>query len=126
MDNKIFARYIDHTLLSPTSGLSAIHQLCNEAIENRFAAVCVPPCYVEIAKDKLTDSGIKIATVIGFPFGYNHTEAKATEIELAIGNGADELDMVINLIDLTNYLIKNKYEGVWALICGLRVLAYLS
>ncbi len=102
IDKNILARYIDHTLLKQTSTLSQIRQLCDEALKYRFAAVCVPPSYVEVAKDKLETGGIKIATVVGFPFGYSHTEAKATEIELAIGNGADELDVVMNIGDLLN------------------------
>jgi len=102
MDKKIIARYIDHTLLKQNTTAAQIHQLCADALKNRFAAVCVPPNYVELAKDKLETGGIKIATVIGFPLGYSHTEAKATEIELAIGSGADELDMVMNMGDLLN------------------------
>jgi deoxyribose-phosphate aldolase len=102
MEKNIFARYIDHTLLKQTATRTEINQLCEEALQNRFAAICVPPCYVEFAKTKVEDSGIKVATVIGFPFGYSHTEAKATEIELAIGNGAEELDVVMNISDLLN------------------------
>ena len=102
MDNKILARYIDHTLLKQNASHSQILNLCKEAKQYRFAAVCVPPSYVEIAKNECEDKGVKVATVIGFPMGYSHSEAKGIETELAIGNGADELDVVMNIGDLIN------------------------
>ena len=94
--------YIDHTLLKPTALINDINKLCNEAIEYQFAAVCVPPPMIKTAKNKLAGSNIKLATVIGFPFGYAAVEAKVAEIILAVIDGADELDMVINLIALKN------------------------
>lgn len=94
--------YIDHTVLKPTTLISDIENLCKEAIEYGFAAVCVPPPFVSTAKQLLEDSSIKVATVIGFPFGYSAVEAKIAEIILAIVDGADELDMVIDLIALKN------------------------
>jgi deoxyribose-phosphate aldolase len=96
------APYIDHTLLKQTSTLSEIENLCKEAIEYKFVAVCVPPLYVKKAKDFLGNSEIKIATVIGFPFGYCAIEAKVAEIILAIVDGADELDMVVNISAIKN------------------------
>jgi deoxyribose-phosphate aldolase len=95
-------RYIDHTILKPTTLVTDIEKLCEEAREYNFAAVCVPPPFVKKAKQLLEGSETKTATVIGFPFGYSAIEAKIAEILLAMVDGADELDMVINLIALKN------------------------
>lgn len=94
--------YIDHTILKPTTTLAKIEKLCSEAIQYQFAAVCVPPLFVKKAKEILDNSIIKTATVIGFPFGYNAIEAKVAEIVLAMVDGADELDMVINISAIKN------------------------
>lgn len=94
--------YIDHTVLKPTTLLSDIEKLCNEANQYGFAAVCVPPIFVKHAKTLLLNSEVKVATVIGFPFGYSCIEAKLAESILALVDGADELDVVINLIALKN------------------------
>ena len=72
-------RFIDHTLLKPTTLVAEIEVLCNEAIQYSFAAVCVPPPFVKIARELLAGSGVKVATVIGFPFGYAAVEAKIAE-----------------------------------------------
>jgi deoxyribose-phosphate aldolase len=90
-------RYIDHTLLKPTATPDAIRQLCAEAREFNFFAVCVNSCYVALAKYELKDSGIKIAAVVGFPLGATSTEAKVCEAQLCVDHGADEIDMVINI-----------------------------
>jgi deoxyribose-phosphate aldolase len=95
-------QYIDHTLLKPTVLIEDINRLCDEALKYNFAAVCVPPPMLTTAKEKLKNSPVKLATVIGFPFGYSAIEAKIAEIILAIIDGADELDIVINLIALKN------------------------
>lgn len=96
------AQYIDHTLLKPTATISEIEKLCKEAIEYGFAAVCVPPLYVKKSKEFLSGSNVKLATVIGFPFGYSAIEAKVAEIVLAIVDGADELDFVVNISAIKN------------------------
>lgn len=90
-------RYIDHTLLKPTATPDAIRQLCAEAREFNFFAVCVNSCYVALAKDELKDSGIKIAAVVGFPLGAMSTKAKVFEAQFCVDHGADEIDMVINI-----------------------------
>ena len=95
-------KHIDHTALNPTVLLSEIKTLCEQAIEYRFAAVCVPPPMLRSAKTFLQNSEVKLATVIGFPFGYSAIEAKIAEIVLAIVDGADEMDMVINILALKN------------------------
>lgn len=96
------ASHIDHTILKPTATIDEVKNLCSEAIEFKFAAVCVPPPFIKICKELLQTSNVKTATVIGFPFGYSAIEAKVAEIILAIIDGADELDMVINLTALKN------------------------
>ncbi|HRO42902.1 MAG TPA: deoxyribose-phosphate aldolase [Flavipsychrobacter sp.] len=96
------ASYIDHTVLKPTATEDQIITLCKEAVIYGFAAVCVPPNYVRLAKIQLQDTAVKIATVSGFPFGYSSTRAKLEEIKEALADGADELDMVINLTAVKN------------------------
>jgi deoxyribose-phosphate aldolase len=92
------ASYIDHTLLKPTCTIHDIKNLCEEALLHRFYAVCVPPPLVKTAKAQ----GVTTATVIGFPFGYSIARAKLAEAQQAIQDGADELDVVINLVALKN------------------------
>lgn len=90
------ASYIDHTILKPTVTHIEINRICNEAREYGFAAVCVPPPFVSRARQ----SGVRVATVVGFPFGYSVTKAKLAEVEQALADGADELDVVIDLTRL--------------------------
>lgn len=89
--------YIDHTTLKANTRLKDIEKLCQEAEEHHFFAVCIPPYFVRNATRLLKDSKVKIATVIGFPMGYNATPSKAAEIHKAIDDGVDEIDVVINL-----------------------------
>ncbi|MED0674810.1 deoxyribose-phosphate aldolase [Aneurinibacillus thermoaerophilus] len=91
------ATYIDHTLLKPETTAGMIDKLCQEAKEHRFFAVCINPYWVERAKQNLVGSDIKVATVIGFPLGASIAEVKAFEAARAIKDGADEIDMVINI-----------------------------
>jgi len=95
-------QYIDHTILKPTVLVADIEKLCKEAIQYGFAAVCVPPNFVKQAKALTTGTAVKVATVIGFPFGYSAVEAKIAEILLAIVDGADELDVVCNISAIKN------------------------
>lgn len=88
---------IDHTMLKPETRLEDIKKLCKEALENKFASVCINPCYVSVASKLLKNSKVKVCTVIGFPLGAGTTEAKAFEAKNAVENGADEVDMVINI-----------------------------
>jgi deoxyribose-phosphate aldolase len=98
--NMSIASYIDHTILKPTTTIAEVEQLCGEAVGYGFAAVCVPPPFVKRVAAILKPTTVKTATVIGFPFGYSATEAKVAETVLAIVDGADELDIVINLVAL--------------------------
>lgn len=94
--------YIDHTILKPTTLLADIEKLCNEAKQYGFAAVCMPPNFVKKAKSLLAGTAVKVATVIGFPFGYSAVESKIAEIVLAMVDGADELDVVVNISAIKN------------------------
>ena len=89
-------RHVDHTLLGQTAGWEEIRKLCDEALEYHTASVCIPPSYVRQAKEYVGDK-MPVCTVIGFPNGYSTTEIKAAETKDAVQNGADEIDMVINL-----------------------------
>jgi deoxyribose-phosphate aldolase len=94
------ASYIDHTILKQTTTVAEVDKVCVEASMAGFVSVCIPPRYVAGAKKLLDGSKVKVATVIGFPLGYNATEVKVRKIEEAIQMGADELDMVIDLCAL--------------------------
>lgn len=89
-------RHVDHTLLSQTATWEEIRKLCDEAIEYQTASVCIPPSYVQRAKEYV-GSRMAVCTVIGFPNGYHTTAVKAAETADAVKNGADEVDMVIDL-----------------------------
>jgi deoxyribose-phosphate aldolase len=91
------AQFIDHTILKPSTTLAEIEKVCEEANQYQFAAVCVPPYFVRDASQILQKKKVKLATVIGFPFGYSHYKAKRKEIKEALKEGAQELDMVMNL-----------------------------
>lgn len=91
------AQFIDHTILKPSTTLGEIETVCKEAVQHGFYAVCVPPYYVADAANILRGEKAKVATVIGFPFGYCHTKVKAAELKRVMNDGAHEADMVINL-----------------------------
>lgn len=90
-------KYIDHTNLKMDATSKDIAKLCREAMEYNFETVCVHPCYVTLAKDLLEDSNVGVCTVVGFPLGQNTPKTKAFEAIDAVENGADEIDMVINI-----------------------------
>jgi deoxyribose-phosphate aldolase len=91
------AKMIDHTNLSPTATVDDIKKLCEEAKEHEFASVCINPIYVPLAAKLLEESSVKVCTVVGFPLGANTTEVKSYETRNAIKNGAQEIDMVMNI-----------------------------
>ncbi len=97
MTKEEVAKYIDHTLLAPQAGIREIVLLCQEAKRYNFASVCVNPVYVSAAADELSGSDVKVCTVVGFPLGATTTKDKISESVNAIANGADEIDMVINI-----------------------------
>ena len=113
------APYIDHTILKQTTTIADIEKLCKEALEYNFAAVCVPPLYVKKSKELLGNSEIKVATVIGFPFGYCAIEAKVAEIVLAIVDNTDELDVVVNISAIKNgdwVFIANEINAIMPIV----------
>jgi len=97
MTKEELAKYIDHTLLAPQAGIREIVLLCQEARRYGFASVCVNPVYVSAAANELEGSDVKVCTVVGFPLGATTTKDKVNESINAIENGADEIDMVINI-----------------------------
>lgn len=116
---KDIAPYIDHTLLKPGILIADVEKLCMEAQQFGFAAVCVPPPFVKFAANYCAGTNIKVATVIGFPFGYAAIEAKIAEIVLAMVDGADELDVVINFTAIKNAdwtLVANEINHIMPIV----------
>ena len=99
---KNLSSFIDHTLLKPDTSAEDIARLCTEAIEYNVATVCVPPFYVKDAADLLQNKKISVATVVGYPTGYSPMLAKYEEARECLMNGADELDLVINIAAAKN------------------------
>lgn len=97
LDAKELSAMIDHTLLKPEATISEIEQLCAEAMQHKFASVCVNPSFVSTCFNIIKSSNVKVCTVIGFPLGATTTQSKFLEAEEAIKNGAEELDMVLNI-----------------------------
>lgn len=114
---------IDHTQLKQTADWASVQTLCNQAIAGGAASVCIPPCYVGRVKAYVQDK-MKVCTVIGFPNGYQTTLVKLVETKEALADGADEIDMVINLCDVKNGdWDKVRHEiGALKQACGQRVL----
>lgn len=108
--------YIDHTLLKPNATPEQIRQLCAEADENGFASVCVNPAYVPLAAQLLKDSAVRVCTVIGFPLGMNATAIKAAEARQAVLDGADELDMVIQVGQLKSGNLQYVEDDIRAVV----------
>jgi len=107
--------YIEHTLLKPTATVADIVQLCDEAKHYNFYGVCVHSCYVYLAVNELKDHHTKVITTVGFPLGTSSTKAKVEEAKQAIKDGADEIDMVINLGFLKSELTKSVSEEIRAI-----------
>ncbi|MGL4616632.1 MAG: deoxyribose-phosphate aldolase [Mycoplasmoidaceae bacterium] len=95
-----YSKYIDSTFLSANATKEQIYKLCKEAVTENFFSVCVNPFYVRLSKEILKDSDVKVCTVVGFPLGQNTISTKVFETLDAIKNGADEIDMVINIARL--------------------------
>ncbi len=117
-------KYIDHTILKPAATQAEVTTLCQQAKDHDFASVCVNPCHVALCSALLKGTDVKVCTVIGFPLGANTSETKAFETRDAIQNGAEELDMVINvgaLKDARYDAVKKDIESVVAASAGLCV-----
>lgn len=114
-------KYVEHTLLKQDATRAELIKLFDEAKQYNFLGVCVNPCYVPLAKENLKDSDVKIVTVIGFPLGANTTETKIFETINAVRDGADEIDMVINVTKLKDreldYIV-NEISGIKAACQG--------
>lgn len=117
MNNSEILSHIDHTLLRPTATWPEIRDLCDEAARAGTASVCIPPCYVARVRTAYPEQNI--CTVIGFPLGYMSTAAKVAEAADAVGNGANEIDMVINLCDVKN----GDFAAVTAEIAAVRAVS---
>ena len=115
MDVKEILKHVDHTLLSQTATWDEIRAICDDGVKYQTASVCIPPSYVAQAKEYVNGK-TAVCTVIGFPNGYNTTSAKVFETEDAVKNGADEIDMVVNLGDVKN----GNFEEVTAEIMAVR------
>lgn len=98
--------YIEHTLLKPNTTTADIKQLCQEALEHNFSAVCVPPFFVKLAAHLLDDAPIRVSTVVGYPMGYHAIPVKVEEAKRAIDEGADEIEIMINVAAIK--------DGSWA------------
>lgn len=123
MDRKEILKRVDHTQLKAYATWEDIVALCDEAIAFGTASVCVPPAYIKRIHETYGDK-INICTVVGFPLGYSVTEAKLAETEKAIEDGANEIDMVINISDVKNGLYQKVEEEIRALkkACGDKIL----
>ncbi len=103
------AEHLEHTLLKPEADLGAIKKLCAEAKQYHLKGVCINPCYVASAKKELAGSGVLVVTVVGFPLGADVTAVKALAAKTAVADGADEVDMVLNVGAVKS--------GDWQLVC---------
>ena len=110
------AQFIDHTLLKPNATEKDIEKLCMEALQYKFASVCVNSAYVELCARLLAGSGVKVCAVVGFPLGAMSTDAKAFETRYAISHGADEIDMVINVGQLQASNYAYVYDDIHAVV----------
>ena len=123
MTSEKIAAHIDHTLLKAFCSWEEIEKLCDEAVKYNTASVCIPSCFIKKIKEKYNDQ-IVICTVVGFPLGYCNTEAKVTETKKALEDGADEIDMVINITDVKNGDYQKVEDEIALLkeVCGDKVL----
>ena len=115
--------HVDHTQLKPFATWEDIAKLCDEAVEYGTASVCVPPCYIRRIREAYGEK-LSICTVVGFPLGYSITAAKLAEVEQALADGCDEIDMVINISDVKNSLFDKVEEEIRTLkrACGSHIL----
>ena len=123
MEIKEIMSKVDHTLLTQTATVEEIKRICDDAVAYGTASVCIPPCYVGFAREYLNGK-VAVCTVIGFPNGYNATSVKRAETAQAIRDGADEIDMVINISDVKNGRCEAVLEEIKQLkaVCGEKVL----
>ncbi|AOR22833.1 deoxyribose-phosphate aldolase [Clostridium taeniosporum] len=101
MNNSEILKHVDHTLLKPVATWDDIKKICDESIEYKTASICIPACYISRIHETYGDK-VNICTVVGFPLGYSSTEGKIAETKQALADGANEIDMVINITDVKN------------------------
>ncbi|WP_061313451.1 deoxyribose-phosphate aldolase [Clostridium botulinum] len=101
MNNAEILKHVDHTLLKPVATWDDIKKICDESIEYNTVSICIPACYISRIHETYGDK-INICTVVGFPLGYSSTEGKIAETKQALADGANEIDMVINISDVKN------------------------
>ncbi len=111
-----YAQYMDHTVLKPETTRETVKRFCDEAREYKFASVCINPCHVSYVSEQLKGSGVKTCCVIGFPLGANTSFIKGLETMEAVKNGADEVDMVINIGALKDKNYTYVYEDIKAVV----------
>jgi len=111
-----YGQYMDHTVLKPATVQSTVAKFCDEAIKYRFASICVNPTHVKFVADRLKGTGVKTCCVIGFPLGANTTFVKGVEAMEAVKNGAEEVDMVINIGALKDKNYELVYEDIKAVV----------
>lgn len=123
MTAKEMLQHVDHTQLKAFATWEDIEKLCEEAITYHTASVCIPPAYIKRVHDKYGEK-INICTVVGFPLGYSVTEAKVTEVEKALKDGCNEIDMVVNISDVKNGEFEKVEEEIRTLkkACGEHIL----
>lgn len=122
MKNEDILRHVDHTLLSPTATWGEIEKICKEGVEYQTASVCIPPSFVKRASEGFPS--LNICTVIGFPLGYSTAKAKLCEMENAIADGANELDVVVDLGDVKDGSFEKITADLRTMkeLCGERIL----
>ncbi len=113
MDKKEILSHVDHTLLKPVATWDDIKVICDEAVKYNTASVCIPACYISRIHKQYPS--LNICTVVGFPLGYSSTEGKIAETKKALQDGANEIDMVINITDVKNKLYEKVTEEIRAL-----------
>jgi deoxyribose-phosphate aldolase len=116
MDRTILAAMIDHTILGANITEEEVIRVCREAKENRFASVCTEPYFIPLVAKELEGSPVKVCTVIGFPLGNTSTESKVREAEQAVSEGAEELDMVINISALKSGQLEYVLNDIKAVV----------
>lgn len=111
MKNSEILNHVDHTLLKAVATWEDIQKICEESIEYKTASICVPACYISRINEKYGDK-VNICTVVGFPLGYSETVAKVAETKKALEDGANEIDMVVNISDVKNGLYEKVTEEI--------------
>lgn len=111
MKNSEILSHVDHTLLKAVATWEDIQKICEESIEYKTASICIPACYISRINEKYGDK-VNICTVVGFPLGYSETVAKVAETKKALEDGANEIDMVVNISDVKNGLYEKVTEEI--------------